>query len=76
MIKSINSQRYQALLQWLKAQRIKQGLTVRECGMLIDEPFQFVSKVETGNRNLSVYEYMQYCKAIKVDYREGLKLLE
>jgi transcriptional regulator with XRE-family HTH domain len=76
MMKSPSTLRYQELLKWLKHERIEQGLTMRELGALIDKPFQFVSKVETGNRKLDVYEYIQYCKALGVDYREGLKLLE
>lgn len=76
MIKSPSTLRYQALLKWLKNQRIERDLTVRELGLLIEEPFQFVSKVETGKRKLGIYEYMQYCKALDADYREGLKLLE
>ena len=76
MMKSPSTLRYQELLKWLKHERIEQGLTVRELGALIDKPFQFISKVETGNRKLDVYEYMQYCKALGVDYRKGLKLLE
>lgn len=76
MIKSTNSKRYQALLKWLKEQRIEQGLTVRELGLLIDEPFQVVSKVERGQRRLGVDEYVQYCQALGIDYRIGLKLLE
>jgi transcriptional regulator with XRE-family HTH domain len=76
MIKSTNTLRYQALLKFLKNQRLEQGLTVRELGLLIEEPFQFISKVETGKRKLGIYEYMQYCKALGIDYRIGLKLLE
>jgi transcriptional regulator with XRE-family HTH domain len=76
MMKSTNTQKYEALRNWLKQQRLARGLTVREFGVLIDEPFQFISKVERGQRNLSVYEYMQYCQALGADYRLGLKLLE
>ncbi|MBU2878744.1 helix-turn-helix domain-containing protein [Aliiglaciecola lipolytica] len=76
MMKSKNTPKYQALLKWLKSQRLEQGATVRDVGLLIDEPFQIVSKIEKGQRKLSVDEYMQYCKALNVDYRKGLKLLE
>ncbi|MDO6711359.1 MULTISPECIES: helix-turn-helix domain-containing protein [Aliiglaciecola] len=75
-MKSKNTPKYQALLKWLKSQRLEQGATVRDVGLLIDEPFQIVSKIEKGQRKLSVDEYMQYCKALNVDYRKGLKLLE
>jgi|TARA_R110002060_G_scaffold77352_2_gene88736 transcriptional regulator with XRE-family HTH domain len=76
MIKSTSSNKYTELLQWLRKKRLEQGLTVRQVAHLIDEPFQFISKVEKGERNLSVYEYVQYCKALKIDYCEGLKYLD
>ena len=76
MMKSKNTPKYQALLRWLKIQRIEQGMTIRELGLLVDEPFQFVSKVERGQRKLGVDEYIKYCQALGVDYLIGLKLLE
>ncbi|QDG40456.1 helix-turn-helix transcriptional regulator [Alteromonas mediterranea] len=76
MIKSTNHQDYQKLIAWLKKARLDRGLTVRQLGELLDEPFQFVSKVEKGQRNLSVHEYVQYCEALKVNYTIGLKKLE
>lgn len=76
MMKSKNTPKYQALLKWLKNERLEQGATVRDVGLLIDEPFQFVSKIEKGQRKLSVDEYMHYCQALGIDYRVGLKLLE
>ncbi len=75
MIKSVYHPKYQALLAYLKTARIEQGLTVRDVGELIDEPFQFVSKVETGQRRLTVHEFVQYCEALKIDPIAALKLL-
>ena len=75
MIKSVHHSKYQALLAYLKSARLEQGLTVRDLALLIDEPFQFVSKVETGQRRLTVHEFVQYCEALEIDPIEGVKLL-
>ncbi|MFK5915560.1 MAG: helix-turn-helix transcriptional regulator [Woeseiaceae bacterium] len=75
MKKSITSNKYLSLLAWLKSVRNKQGLTMRDLAELIDEPHQFIGKVESGERRLDVYEYVQYCKALNIDSAEGLKYL-
>jgi transcriptional regulator with XRE-family HTH domain len=74
MIKSTNHQSYQKLIAWLKKSRLEKGLTVRELGEMLDEPFQFVSKIENGQRNLSVHEYVKYCGALGIDACIGLKV--
>ncbi|GFD87707.1 hypothetical protein KUL150_37660 [Alteromonas sp. KUL150] len=48
---------------------------MRELGEMLDEPFQFVSKIENGQRNLSVHEYVQYCGALDVEANIGIKIL-
>jgi transcriptional regulator with XRE-family HTH domain len=75
MIKSIHHTKYQALLEYLKNARLERGLTVRDLAVLIDEPFQFISKVETGQRRLTVHEYVQYCEALDLNPIDGIKLL-
>jgi transcriptional regulator with XRE-family HTH domain len=75
MIKSINTQKYQELLGWLKAARLNQGFTVRQLALIIDEPFQFISKIETGQRKLGIHEYVQYCEALGLDPALGLEKL-
>jgi len=75
MIKHINDVRYKALIDWLKAARIEQGLSVRDLGQRLDEPHQFVVKVETCERKLNVFEYVQYCDALKIDPATGLEKL-
>ena len=75
MIKSIASKRYLSLVHWLKASRLEQGLTMRELGKLIGRPHQFIGKVESAERRLDVYEYVQYCSALNVNPEEGLAYL-
>jgi transcriptional regulator with XRE-family HTH domain len=76
MQKAISSKQYRKLLVWLKAARAEQGLTLRELAVLLDESHSVVGKIETGERRLDIYEYIQYCKVLKVDPKAGLKLLE
>jgi transcriptional regulator with XRE-family HTH domain len=76
MIKEIYNTRYEVLLLWLKDARNRQGLSIRDLARLIDEPYQFVSKVERGERRLNVYEYAQYCRALNLDPSDGIKVLE
>ena len=75
MIKSIHTQKYQELMNFLKAARLDQGLTVRQLALIIDEPFQFISKIETGQRKLGIHEYVQYCEALNLDPALGLEKL-
>ena len=76
MDKSTKNSRYALLIEWLRQERIKRGLTVREVGMLIDEPFQLVSKIENIERKLNVYEFVQYCEALGLEPIEGINLLK
>ena len=75
MIKSITSDKYKLLITWLKEMRLENELSMRDLAVLIDEPHQFVGKIESGERRLDVYEYVQYCQALKVDPAIGLKLI-
>ncbi|MGB1200730.1 MAG: XRE family transcriptional regulator [Cognaticolwellia aestuarii] len=76
MIKHINDSRYKALIAWLKAARTEQGLSVRDLGVILDEPHQFVVKVETCERKLNVFEYVQYCDALKLNPSKGIDILK
>ncbi|MDY6927422.1 MAG: helix-turn-helix transcriptional regulator [Pseudomonadota bacterium] len=76
MNKTINNQRYESVIQWLVLARKKKGLTIRQFAELIDEPHQFVNRVEKCQRKLNIYEYVQYCEALNLNPEDGLKLLK
>ena len=76
MRKTIAQKKYLVLLRWLKDARESRGLTIRELGELIKKPSSFVTKTELGERRLDIYEYVQYCRALQIDPREGISLLE
>ncbi len=76
MQRAKNSDKYSALVAWLKDARINRNLTMRELGALLDEAHTIVAKVENGDRKLDVYEYVQYCQVLELNPSEGLGLLE
>lgn len=75
MKKAISSPKYAALIDWLKAARTDQGLSMRDLALRLDEPHSFVQKVEILERRLDVSEYVDYCKALNLNPKDGLDLL-
>ncbi len=76
MHKTITSDKYLSLLAWLKNSRVEQNISMRDLAIKIDEPHSFIGKIETAERRLDVYEYVNYCKALKLDPAAGLKYLK
>ena len=72
MQKTIYSDDYARLRQWLRDQRTGKGLTMREMGDRLGVIHSWVGKVELGERRLDVIEYIRYCNALEVDPHEGL----
>ncbi|HBY85875.1 MAG TPA: hypothetical protein DEO86_08380 [Colwellia sp.] len=75
MIKTIHDTKYENLIRWLVSIRKERGLTVRDIGALIGEHHQLVSRIETLQRKLNIYEYVQYCEALDINPIEGLNIL-
>ncbi|MBT3308231.1 MAG: helix-turn-helix transcriptional regulator [Gammaproteobacteria bacterium] len=76
MIKTITAEKYLGLLSWLKAEREAKGVSMRQLAAKINQPHSFINKIESGERRLDVYEYVQYCAALKIDPSQGLHLLK
>lgn len=75
MDKSRNNIRYQKLLAWLKQSRLEKNLSLRGLGERLCENHQLIDKIEKGERNLSVLEFVQYCEALELSPNEGIELL-
>ena len=75
MHKSISSPSYSKFLDWLRKGRVDQDLTVRELAELLGEHPSVIGKIETGQRRLDVYEYVQYCEALRLKPIDGLSIL-
>ncbi len=75
MEKTIYSEDYARLRQWLRDKRNEKELTMRELAERMDVIHSWIGKVELGERRLDLIEYVQYCKALEVDPIEGLSLI-
>lgn len=75
MDKAISSEKYRQLNQLFKERRIELGLTMRELGVILNEPHTLVQKVEANQRKLDVFQYVQYCKALNIDPEKTLGAL-
>jgi len=74
MKKTIYSENYNRLRQWLREKREAKGYTMRSLSKKLSVPHSWIGKVELGERRLDVIEFIQYCHALEIDPREGLAL--
>jgi len=73
--KTIYSDEYGKLIEWLKAKRIAKGLTQRDLAMLLECDNATVARIETCQRRLDLVEYVQICEFLGCDPAEGLKVV-
>lgn len=75
MTYSIYTPEMLAFKDWLKKERIKRKLSMRELAARLDKPHSFVQKVEQGERRLDVVEFIWYCRALQTNPIDGLSVL-
>ncbi|MEZ8771213.1 helix-turn-helix domain-containing protein [Vibrio sp. 10N.286.52.C3] len=75
MKKTIHSADYQKLIHWLKDERLKQKLSMRELAARLGCPHSFIGKIEQGERRLDIIEYLSYCEALTISPHSGLDLI-
>ncbi len=75
MNKSIYSPEMIAVRTWLRSERIRPGLTMRELAHRLERPHSFVQRVEEGDRRLDVVEFVWYCQALGIGPALGLELI-
>ena len=75
MKKTIYSDDYARLLEWLRDQRNEKEVTTRGLGERLGVAHSWVSKIELGERRMDLLEYIRYCKALEIDPHEGLDLI-
>jgi transcriptional regulator with XRE-family HTH domain len=56
--------------------RRKKGLTQVDVATLLGKPQSFISKYESGERRLDVIEFLEVCKALKVNPATIIQQLE
>ncbi|KZY34048.1 MULTISPECIES: helix-turn-helix transcriptional regulator [unclassified Oleiphilus] len=76
MERSVNTPKYKRFQDWLIKSRVAKELTQIEFAKLLNEHQSYVSKIESGEKRISVQEYAQIVKVLGIDPLEGLKILE
>ena len=76
MAKGIQDERYQAVVDALKAARKRLGLNQTVFGARLGQRQQFVSKYESGERRLDVIEFVDVAKALDLDWSKLLQKVD
>lgn len=64
---SIYSVEYQLVINILKSERLKAGLTQKQFAEKVDKPQSFISKVESGERRLDFVEFIHLARLLSLD---------
>ena len=70
---SIHSPQQIWLRQLFIQRRQQLGFSQRTLAIKLGVIYSFVGKVETGDRRLDVFEFLQYCNALELDSVEVLQ---
>jgi transcriptional regulator with XRE-family HTH domain len=57
----------------LREARERQGLSQKLLAQRMRKPQSFISKIETGERNLDVVEFLEICEAMAIDALDMLR---
>ena len=75
MQKSVHSEQYRKVLDWLIAARKAADLTQQQVADQLDKPQSFVAKYEGGERRLDVVEFVTIAKLLKADPASAIRLI-
>ena len=75
MQKSVHTEKYRQILDWLIAARRQAGLTQQQVADRLGRPQSFVAKYEGGERRLDIVEFVEIAKALKADPQEAVRLI-
>ena len=76
MEKTIYNEHYRELLVWLRQERKKRKLTMRDVAATLQVPPSWICKIEQGERRLDVWEFSELCEVIGCDAHDGLTYLQ
>ncbi|OOF40133.1 transcriptional regulator [Rodentibacter mrazii] len=73
---SIHSAEHIWLRERLLKQRLNLGLSQRALGEKMGVLYSFIGKVETGDRRLDIFEFIEYCRGLDLEPVEILSEIE
>jgi len=74
MEKTIHSEAYIIVRNWLIQKRKEKNFTQRDLASRLNVPHSWVGKIETSERRLDFVEFIRLCKALDADPCEGIAL--
>ena len=69
----LERQKYELLRSELKKARLQAKLLQADLAKRLKKPQSFISKIESGERNLDVIEFIAYCEALNINPSNHLK---
>lgn len=75
MQKSVHSEQYKKVLDWLISARKDAGLTQQQVADQLGKPQSFVAKYEGGERRLDIVEFVEISRVLGVDPKEAIRLI-
>ena len=76
MKKAIYSQKSELLRKLLIEKRNASDLSIRALAEILKIHHSIVGKIETGERQINVIEFMEYCQALEIDPIEVIDRLK
>lgn len=67
MAKGIHDSRYRWVVERLVQERKEKGWSQTAVAVLLGKPQQYVSRYETGERRLDIFEYLDAATALGID---------
>jgi len=71
----LERQRYELLRSELKKARLESHILQKDLAKILKKPQSYISKVESGERNIDLIEYVSYCNALRLDPSKWLRKL-
>lgn len=75
MQKSVHSEQYKKVLDWLIAARKDAGLTQQQVADQLGKPQSFVAKYEGGERRLDIVEVVEISRVLGVEPQRAISLI-
>ena len=71
----LERQKYELLRSELKKARVESSILQKDLAKTLRKPQSYISKIESGERNLDVVEFIQYCEGLGIDPTKWLRKL-
>ena len=69
----LERQKFEFLRSELKKARLDADLLQAELASILKKPQSYISKVESGERNLDIIEFVDYCKGVGLEPSKWLR---